>query len=77
MPRIGILVVAYNAESTLKSVLERIPPHIMAKIVEVFVFDDASSDRTHEIGQSIAREGFGTKLSGVNRRGRETVPDRV
>jgi glycosyltransferase involved in cell wall biosynthesis len=63
MPRIGILIVAYNAEGTLKSVLDRIPSHIMAKIDEVFVFDDASSDRTHEIGQSIAREGFGTKLS--------------
>ncbi len=57
MPRIGILVVAYNAESTLKGVLGRIPPEIMSKIDEVFVFDDASQDRTHEVGQTIAREG--------------------
>jgi glycosyltransferase involved in cell wall biosynthesis len=35
----------------------------MAKIDEVFVFDDASSDNTHEIARSVAREGFGTKLS--------------
>jgi glycosyltransferase involved in cell wall biosynthesis len=63
MPRIGILIVAYNAETTLKSVLGRIPPHIMAKIDEVCVFDDASSDNTHEIARSVAREGFGTKLS--------------
>ena len=63
MPRIGILIVAYNAESTLRSVLERIPPSIMSKIEEVFVFDDASQDQTHEVGRSVAREGYGTKLS--------------
>ena len=63
MPRIGILIVAYNAESTLKSVLGRIPAPIMAKIEAVFVFDDASSDNTDEIARTVAREGFGTKLS--------------
>jgi glycosyltransferase involved in cell wall biosynthesis len=63
MPRIGILVVAYNAESTLQSVLARIPAPLMAKIEEVFIFDDASSDNTHEVGQSVAREGYGTRLS--------------
>ena len=67
MPRIGILVVAYNAESTLRGVLNRIPPETLRKIEEIFVFDDASSDRTHEVGHSIVREGFGaehdTKLS--------------
>ena len=31
--RIGILVVAYNAETTLRSVLQRIPSHIMASDV--------------------------------------------
>ena len=51
MSRIGILVVAYNAESTLQSVLQRIPPAIMAKVEEIFVFDDASHDRTYEVGQ--------------------------
>src|SRR4029079_19024330 len=65
--RIGILVVAYNAESTLRAVLQRIPPDTLAKIEEVFVFDDASQDRTHEIAHSVVREGFGvahgTKLS--------------
>src|SRR5688572_4944399 len=63
MPRIGILIVAYNAESTLKSVLARIPAPIMDKIDEVFVFDDASQDRTVEVGHSIAREGYGTELT--------------
>lgn len=64
--RIGILVVAYNAESTLRSVLKRIPPDIIQKIEEVFVFDDASQDRTHEVGQEFLQtegEAFGTKLT--------------
>jgi len=52
MTRIGILVVAYNAETTLRSVLQRIPPAIMAKVEEIFVFDDASGDRTFEIGKA-------------------------
>ena len=65
-PRIGILVVAYNAEATLLSVLKRIPAPIIQKIEEVFVFDDASQDRTHEVGQEFAEthgEAFGTRLS--------------
>lgn len=57
-PRIGILVVAYNAETTLRSVLQRIPPEIMAKIEEIFVFDDASSDNTHELGKQLQKEEF-------------------
>src|SRR5215211_4876148 len=52
MPRIGILVVAYNAESTLRSVLHRIPEPIVEKIEEVFVFDDSSQDRTTEVGKA-------------------------
>jgi glycosyltransferase involved in cell wall biosynthesis len=62
MPRIGILVVAYNAESTLEKVLQRIPPEVYAKIEEIFVFDDASSDRTYETGRSIMQEPHGSKL---------------
>ena len=61
MPRIGILVVAYNAEATLQKVLARIPPEVYAKIEEVFVFDDASQDRTFETGQACLDE-FGNKL---------------
>jgi glycosyltransferase involved in cell wall biosynthesis len=63
MARIGILVVAYNAESTLCRVLERIPPEIMAKVEEIFVFDDASQDRTYEVGKDCQRQFHGVKLS--------------
>lgn len=58
LPRIGILVVAYNAETTLRGVLQRIPPAIMSKIEEVFVFDDASSDATHAVGKQLQTEEF-------------------
>jgi glycosyltransferase involved in cell wall biosynthesis len=51
--KIGILVVAYNAESTLRSVLHRIPTPIWEKIEEVFVFDDSSQDRTTEVGKAM------------------------
>jgi glycosyltransferase involved in cell wall biosynthesis len=65
-PRIGILVVAYNAETTLLNVLQRIPVETIRKIEEVFVFDDASQDRTHEVGAEFAEKhghAFGTQLS--------------
>lgn len=61
-PRIGILVVAYNAESTLQSVLTRIPADIMAKVQEIFVFDDASRDNTYEVGVQCQKE-FGDKIT--------------
>jgi 2-polyprenyl-3-methyl-5-hydroxy-6-metoxy-1,4-benzoquinol methylase len=48
-PRIGILVVAYNALTTLSSVLKRIPADVWANIEEVAVFDDASRDETYEV----------------------------
>lgn len=62
-PKIGILVVAYNAESTLHSVLHRIPAELKPKIEEIFVFDDASQDKTHEVGLEIQKTFEGTKLS--------------
>jgi glycosyltransferase involved in cell wall biosynthesis len=45
--RIGILVVAYNAASTLAQVLDRIPRDFVPRIETVLVADDASQDATH------------------------------
>src|SRR5260370_41597155 len=47
--RIGILVVTYNASSTLAAVLKRIPPSVWSNVEEVLVFDDASQDSTFEL----------------------------
>ena len=65
MARIGILVVAYNAETTLRHVLQRIPSEIVDKLEEIFVFDDASQDHTYEVGLACKRESFGSKLTVV------------
>ena len=51
--RLLIFVIAYCADSTLKSVLERIPPEIFNDYeCEVLVIDDASADKTFEIGRA-------------------------
>jgi 2-polyprenyl-3-methyl-5-hydroxy-6-metoxy-1,4-benzoquinol methylase len=48
-PRVGILIVAYNAVTTLTKVLRRIPEHVWDTVEEVVVFDDASHDDTYEL----------------------------
>ena len=53
-PRIGILVVAYNAESTLAATLDRVPADFRERIAEVIVLDDASHDDTFARGQAWA-----------------------
>ena len=47
--RIGVLIVAYNALTTLAKVLDRIPQDVWDNVEEVVVFDDASQDRTYEL----------------------------
>ncbi len=49
-PRIGILVVAYNAASTLAQVLDRVPKSFRPRISQMFVCDDASEDSTYLVG---------------------------
>jgi 2-polyprenyl-3-methyl-5-hydroxy-6-metoxy-1,4-benzoquinol methylase len=49
-PRIGIIVVAYNAVSTLAHVLDRIPAAFRSRVEEVLVCDDASQDSTYLVG---------------------------
>ncbi|MDQ1477236.1 MAG: hypothetical protein QOE62_2465, partial [Actinomycetota bacterium] len=50
MKRIGILVVAYNAASTLASVLDRVPDEFIPRIEKVLVNDDYSHDATYLVG---------------------------
>ena len=49
-PKIGVLVVAYNAASTLATVLDRIPAEFRPRVAEVIVSDDASDDSTYLVG---------------------------
>lgn len=49
-PRIGILVVAYNAETTLEKTLDRIPEDFRSRVDEILILDDASHDATFTAG---------------------------
>jgi glycosyltransferase involved in cell wall biosynthesis len=55
-PKLLVFVIAYYAESTLKTVLERIPRGVFQDYeCEVLVVDDASEDRTFAIGREYQR----------------------
>jgi glycosyltransferase involved in cell wall biosynthesis len=47
--KIGVIVVAYNAATTLSSVLDRIPREFRTRVASVVVCDDASSDSTYAV----------------------------
>jgi glycosyltransferase involved in cell wall biosynthesis len=49
-PRVGVLVVAYNAATTLAETLNRLPESFCATVDHVLVCDDASSDGTYHVG---------------------------
>ena len=45
-PRVGVLVVAYNAAGTLAETLARLPETFVRTVEHILVCDDASSDST-------------------------------
>src|ERR1051326_7194070 len=47
--RIGILIVTYNAMSTITKVLKRITPNVWENVAEIALFDDASQDSTYDL----------------------------
>lgn len=51
--RIGILIVTYNALTTLTKVLKRITPHVWNNVEEIAIFDDASQDSTFELAMGM------------------------
>lgn len=61
-PRVGVLVVAYNASSTIQPVLDRIKPSAWEKISEVFVFDDASRDDTCRQAAGYRQSPYASKV---------------
>jgi len=66
-PRIGILVVAYNAAETLSRTLDRIPEDFRSRIAEIIIADDASQDATFTVGAGWARSNPTVKTT-VQRR---------
>lgn len=64
LPRLLIFVIAYHAEDTLTRVLDRIPRSIFDSYhAEVLVIDDASKDRTFEIGRDYQRAHPDVRMS--------------
>jgi len=61
--KVGVLVVAYNAESTLQWVLDRIPGELRAELAEVLVMDDHSSDSTFDVAHGYAAAGTDVPLT--------------
>ena len=55
--RVLIFIVAYNAEKTINSVLDRIPAELHTRAVEVLIIDDSSKDGTFATG--LKREDAG------------------
>ena len=53
--QIGILIVAYNAETTLENVLTRIPKSFVPNIKALLICDDASCDNTFSIGVQLRK----------------------
>ncbi len=66
-PRIGVLVVAYNAETTIARTLDRIPRDFAARIEAVLVADDASQDDTFAVGIEYQRNHTDLPLTVVKR----------
>ena len=54
--KIGILVVAYNAESTIKNTISRIPNQFLSLIHEILISDDKSLDSTTLAAQEFKSE---------------------
>jgi glycosyltransferase involved in cell wall biosynthesis len=54
MNKIGILVVAYNAESTIESTLHRIPKDFVKSIYSILISDDQSKDLTSKKAKDFA-----------------------
>jgi 2-polyprenyl-3-methyl-5-hydroxy-6-metoxy-1,4-benzoquinol methylase len=61
--KVGVLVVAYNAETTLVDVLDRITPAMRSGLAEVLVQDDHSSDDTFSVATEYLRTGTDLALT--------------
>ena len=62
-PRLLIFIVAYNAEKTIESVLDRIPASLHNAATEVLIIDDSSRDATFETGLRRERSAQGFPIT--------------
>lgn len=51
--RVGLFIVAYNAQNHIESTIERIPDDLKPLFDQIYVIDDSSTDQTTEVLRSI------------------------
>lgn len=61
--RVLIFIVAYNAETTIETVLNRIPATLQSENVEVLIIDDFSPDNTFKVGLQYQRKNSRFKIT--------------
>ena len=64
-PKVGIVVVAYNAATTLAATLDRIPAAMLPRIAEIIISDDASHDETFDHARRWGAQATATKTTVV------------
>ena len=52
--RVAVFIVAYNAERHIEAVLNRIPDLIARNLVEIYIIDDSSTDRTVQVAREFS-----------------------
>jgi glycosyltransferase involved in cell wall biosynthesis len=63
-PRVGVLIVAYNAATTLTRTLDRLPQSFRESVDHILLADDASQDDTYAVGLAY-RDGTDLPLTVV------------
>jgi glycosyltransferase involved in cell wall biosynthesis len=61
--RLLIFIVAYNAETTIEMVLDRIPASLHSENVEVLIIDDFSKDNTFNTGLRFQQRNSAFKIT--------------
>ncbi|TAN34180.1 glycosyltransferase family 2 protein [Patescibacteria group bacterium] len=61
--KVAILIVAYNAASTITKVLDRIPAGVKNIVEEIMIFDNASPDNTNLVAEDWKQKAGLDKLS--------------
>jgi glycosyltransferase involved in cell wall biosynthesis len=55
-PTVSIFVPAYNAASTIRSVIDRFPPQLLRRLTTLWIINDGSTDTTDTVIEALARK---------------------
>jgi len=54
-PTVSVFIPAYNAASTIRSVIDRVPPRLWRQIQKVWIINDGSNDGTDAVIEALSR----------------------